>query len=188
MKHQSGRIIGMFGLPCSGKTTIIKTLIESSKEIIAHISTGDIARRLSSEKELNHMAEGNLFPLEDMMREEILKLIQKRQGQGSEVIILDSCPRFDDQVKWMLDNQLAGVGSGLFIKVIGDHLRQRAELRARDNQDELDKFDKKVVIQQKMIDGMEKLIFRYGIPYYTIMNTDLSHAVVNFAKIIGIRK
>jgi len=188
MKHQSGRIVGMFGLPCSGKTTIVKALIDSSREIIAHIITGDIARRLSSEKELQHMSKGNLFPLEDLMREEILKLIQKRQSQGAEVIILDSCPRFDDQVKWMLDNQLAGEGSGVFIKVIGDHLRQRAELRARDDQDELDKFDKKVVSQQKMIDGMEKLIFYYGIPYYTVMNSDISHAVTQFAKIIGVKK
>jgi adenylate kinase family enzyme len=188
MKHTSGRIVGVFGLPCSGKTTIIRALVQSSREILAHISTGDIARKLSTEEDKKHMSNGNLYPLEDKMREEILQLVIKRRGQGSEVIFLDSCPRFDEQVQWMLDNQLAGEGAGILIKIEGDHLYERAKLRMRDDQDELDKLEKKIKTQQQLIDGMEKVIFRYGIPYHTIMNTDVVHATTQLSKIVGIRK
>lgn len=189
MKRRSGRIIGVFGVPCSGKSTLIETLVQSSKEIIAHIKTGDIARHLSTEVELEHMAQGNLFPFEDRMREEILKMINKRRGQGSELIFLDSCPRFDDQVKWMLDNQLTGTEEdGCFIKVIGENLRIRAEHRMRDDQDELDKLLLKIEKQDRLINQMEKVIFQYGIPYYTIINSDLVQAASSLARIVGLRK
>lgn len=189
-KFRSGRVVGLIGLPCSGKTTLVKALIQSSKEIIAHISTGDIARRLSTNAETEHMAEGNLFPLEDLMREEILKLVEKRKGQGSEIVFLDGCPRFDDQVKWMLDNQLAGgpVTDGCLIKIIGEDLLIRAKHRMRDDQDALGQLQLKINKQEKMIDQMEKVIFRYGLPYYTVMNSDLSYAATTLAKIVGLRK
>lgn len=196
MKYPSGRIVGMFGLPCSGKSTIIDILKSSSKEIIAHIKTGDIARQLSTDVETAHMANGNLFPLEDLLREELLKLIEKRKNQGAGIIILDGFPRFDDQVKWLLDNRLAGTKlDGCLIKVVGTDLEKRARLRMRDDQDDLEKFRKKILTQEKMIDTMENMIFRYGIPYYTIINhTDwsgpsvLNQAVVHLTKILGIRK
>lgn len=189
MKRRSGRIIGVFGVPCSGKSTLIETLVQSSKEIIAHIKTGDIARRLSTEVEMEHMAQGNLFPFEDRMREEILKMVTKRKSQGAELVFLDSCPRFDEQVKWMLDNQMAGTEEdGCFIKVIGENLRLRAEHRMRDDQDELDKLALKIEKQEKMIDQMEKVIFQYSVPYYTVMNSDLIKAASHLAKIVGLRK
>lgn len=189
MKRRSGRVIGVFGVPCSGKTTLIETIVQSSKEIIAHIKTRDIAYRLSTSTEIEHMAKGNLFPSEDRMREEILKMVNKRKSQGAELIFLDSCPRFDDQVRWMLDNQLAGTKEdGCFIKVIGENLDLRAEHRMRDDQDASDKLLLKIRKQRKMIDLMEKVIFRYAIPYYTIINRDLAQATISLAKIVGLRK
>ena len=83
MKHRSGRVIGMFGLPCSGKTTIAKAILGSSNEIIAHVSTGDIARQLSTDKETEHMAEGNLFPDESRIREEIEKVVARGRVYGA---------------------------------------------------------------------------------------------------------
>lgn len=188
LKPKSGRIIGVFGLPCSGKSTVIKAIVESSSEIIAHISTGDIARRLSTDTEIKCMAEGNLFPLEDKIRDEILSVVTKRQSQGAEIVFLDGCPRFDEQVQWMLDNQMAGEGAGILIKIEGDHLLERAKLRMRDDQDGIDRIQKKIIAQQSMINSMEKVIFRYGLPFYTIMNIDIVHAATQLAKIIGLKK
>ena len=187
-KRKSGRIIGVFGLPCSGKTTIIKALMESSRELMAHISTGDIARKLSDVNELANMADGNLFSDEDKMRSELLSMINKRKSQGAEVIFLDSCPRFDDQVHWMISQQLVGPDEGCLIKITGDNLIDRAKERMRDDQDATDKLTKKIVTQSKFIDSMERAIFYYSIPYFTIMNHDLEHAVRQLAKYAGLRK
>ena len=195
MKQLSGRCIGIFGLPCSGKTTIIKGILDASKEILAHISSGDIARRLSSNSSemalvaMSQMAKGNLFPFEESLRAEILKLIDKRRGQGSEAIFLDGFPRFDDQVIWMLDNTITGSGvEGCLIQVVGENLLDRAKERMRDDQDGLSTIKLKIEDQSKKIDAMEKVIFRYGIPYHTIMNTGPVHATQRLAKIMGLRK
>lgn len=189
MKFPSGRVVGVFGLPCSGKTTIIKTLINASKEIIAHISSGDIARRLSSGVETATMKEGNLFPLEDVLRDELLKLINKRKASGAEIIFLDGFPRFDEQVQWMLDNRLTGTElDGCLIQIVGDDLLERAKLRSRDDQDQhkfiIEKFRK----QDQMINDMENIIHRFGIPYYVVMNHDVVNATKNLAKILKLRK
>lgn len=189
MKQRSGRVIGMFGLPCSGKTTLAQTIVGSSKEIIAHISTGDIARRISTESDTEHMAEGNLFPDEDRIRTEIKSMIKKRRSQGAEVILLDGCPRFDDQVKWMLEEQWVGSpDDGMLVQIRGDELIKRAYLRDRDNQDNKEILEKKIKKHQRMIDDMERIIFYYGIPYYTVNNSDLFQASKNLSKLIGLRK
>lgn len=188
-KFKSGRIIGVFGLPCSGKTTLINTIISSSKEIIARISSGDIARRLSTENEISHMAKGNLFPHEEPLRKEIASFIDKRRASGAEAIILDGFPRTSDQVQWMLDNQYAGTElEGCLILVRGDNLVQRAQERYRDDQDSIDKVLKKIDTQDKDISNMEKTIFSLSIPYFTVHNTDLALAAKNFSKFIGIKK
>ncbi|KKM15447.1 hypothetical protein LCGC14_1695960 [marine sediment metagenome] len=191
MKPLPGRIIGVFGLPASGKTTVINTLIASSKEVIARISSGDIARRLSDDKVMKHMAEGNLFPLEDKLRDEISDLIYKRRNSGAEVIIIDGAPRTTSQLKWMLENQFIGTEhEGCLIKIdCGVNiLKKRAQLRMRDSQDELDKVIKKINMQAKLIDEMEIFIFKYGIPYFIVMNEDLSFSIKQFAKFIGVKK
>ena len=145
MKPLSGRVICVFGLPCSGKTTVIKALMGSSKELMAHISSGDIARKLSTDTEIKHMAKGNLFPFEEPLRADIYSSIHKRRTSGAEVIFLDGFPRFDDQVKWLLENQLAGtIMEGCFVQIIGDDLHSRALGRMRNDQDASDKLDKKI--------------------------------------------
>lgn len=189
MKFPSGRVIGVFGLPCSGKTTIIKSLINASKEIIAYISSGDIARKLSSKEEIKVMKGGNLFPFEQILRTELLKLINKRKSMGAELIFLDGFPRFNDQVQWMLNNGLAGTQSdGYLIQIMSDDLLKRAELRARDDQDAPNLIFKKIENQKQMINGMEDVIHRIGIPYYTVMNCDVVSAVQSLVKILKLRK
>jgi len=187
----SGRIIGVFGIPCTGKSTIIKTIIESSRDLIAHISTGDIVRQIMSDEENNHMADGNLFPDEEKLLSEVEKLIYKRRSQGCEIIILDGLPRHRDQVKWMLDNQFAGTFvEGRLIQISADVevIIKRAEERMRNDQDELRALLKKMNNQTRLIDDMESLIFHFAIPYYSLVNHDLEKTVADFAKIIGLRK
>jgi len=189
MKPLSGRVVCVFGLPCSGKTTVIRALIGSSNEILAHISSGDIARKLSTDKEIAHMAKGNLFPFEEPLRDSIYEIIHKRRSAGSEIIFLDGFPRFDDQIMWLLENQLAGtIMEGCFIQIIGEDIKTRALGRMRDDQDASDKFDLKVKEQSQKIDNMEKIINRHGIPYYCIPNTSLETAVKVMAKYTGLRK
>ncbi len=182
------KIVAVFGLPCSGKTTIIKALMEASNELIAYVSSGDIARRLSTNKEIAHMAKGNLFPYEEPLREEILGLIMKRQTAGASHVIIDGFPRFDEQVQWMLEHGLLGEATGCLIQIHGDKLLERAIARDRDVQDDHIALCKKIESQSEKIDGMEKIIFRLGIPYFTVINYDLETAVIDFAKRIGLRK
>jgi len=189
MKPLSGRVVCVFGLPCSGKTTVIQALIDSSKEILARICSGDIARQLSTDKEIAHMAKGNLFPFEEPLREKIYELIHKRRASGAEVIFLDGFPRFDDQIMWLLENQFAGTEQeGCFIQIIGEDIKTRALGRMRDDQDSADKFELKVKEQAKKIDEMEKVIHRHGIPYYCIPNTSLEIAARTMVKHVGLRK
>jgi adenylate kinase family enzyme len=191
MKYRSGRVIGMFGIPCSGKSTIIEMLVGASREIVARISSGDIARRLSQEAEIQHMAAGNLFPDEERLRAEILSLINKRKASGAEIIILDGMPRTVDQVYWLIENQFAGTDSdGCFIKVHCEPYEaiERAIGRSRDSQDAAEMIKRKIEKQMKMIDEMESWIFRLGIPYYTINNTSLQNAVETLSKYIGLKK
>jgi adenylate kinase family enzyme len=189
MKYPSGSVIGIFGLPCSGKTTIIEALTKSSKEIIAKISSGDIARQLSTDKETAHMAKGELFPYEEPLREEISRIIEARRVSGAGLILLDGFPRFDEQVHWMVEKRYAGTQyEGCLIQVIGDDLYGRARFRARDDQDEIDKIVKKIENQKAKIAKMEEYIFRMGVPYFTIVNTDLIEATVTLTKALGIRK
>jgi len=190
-KPTSGRIVGMFGIPCSGKSTLIDMAVNASREMIARISSGDIARRLSQEAETKHMAEGNLFPHEDKLREEILTAIGKRRTSGAEVIILDGFPRTGEQVQWMLENQLVGtVYEGCLIKIHIDtnEAIRRACMRNRDDQDSPDLIIKKIDKQLKMIDELEGWIFRLGVPYYTIHNLSLQHSVENFVRRMELKK
>ena len=189
MHIQSGRVVGMFGLPCSGKSTLLKILVESSREVMAVISSGDIARRLSSEADTKHMAAGNLYPHEDKLRAEILETVNKRRAGGAEVIFLDGFPRTPEQIQWLVENQLAGsAGEGCLVQIVGDDLIKRAQERSRDSQDDVHAIQAKINKQRAEIAKMDTIIFRYGIPYYTVMNYDLSVSVKMLAKFIGLKK
>lgn len=188
MKFQPGAVVGVFGLPCSGKTTVIRSLIDSSREVLAYISSGDIARKLSDESDIKHMSEGNLYPHENKLREEIYNTINKRRNSGAQLIFVDGFPRFDDQVVWLLENRFMGGLDGCLLQIIGDNLSHRAKLRYRDDQDSQDKLLLKIKEQSGKIDAMEKLIMYYSIPYHCILNVDLEIAVKQMVKFLGLRK
>ena len=190
MKPLSGRVIGVFGLPCSGKSTVIQAVLDSSKEILARISSGDIARRLSTEADAKFMADGGLFPHEEPLRKEILETIDKRRASGAEIVFLDGFPRTPQQVTWMADNQLAGHLAGCFIQVWcePEQLLARAAYRMRDEQDKFEALKKKIAVQQTYLYTLDKTIAHYGFPYYMVVNDDPAHAVKQMAKFVGLKK
>jgi len=191
LKPLSGRCIWVFGLPCSGKSTVIQALIDSSREIVARISSGDIARRLSTEVETKHMEAGNLFPYEEPLRKELLETIYKRRASGSEIVFIDGCPRQSSQVKWTADEGLAGtIADGCFIKIHAEYtvLVERAKHRMRDDQDKFEALVKKIETQQRLLGEVDKTLVSYGFPYYTIENYDISFAVKQLAKFVGLKK
>jgi adenylate kinase family enzyme len=182
-------VVGIFGLPCSGKTTIVKTLVGASREIIATISTGDIVRKLSSEAETANMAKGELFSDEDRLRTEVLNIINKRRVSGAELILLEGMPRTKEQVEWLLKEQLVGgPGNGCLVQIMGDRLLERAGNRFRDEQDASDLLQLKIDKQQKEISRMDDYIHRIGIEYWVIQNYQLDLAVKRFAHLLGLRK
>ena len=164
--------------------------MESSREVLSHIITGDIARELSTAKETQHMAEGNLFPHEDLIRAKTAEMVEKRRKHGAEIVFLDGCPRFDDQVKWLLEQQFIGAETGCLVKIESDVYEsiERAKQRNRDEQDKTEFLLKKIEKHSQMIAQMERLISYYAIPYYTIPNTDLFQATKTLAKYVGLRK
>jgi len=191
LKPLSGRCVWVFGLPCSGKSTVIQALIDSSREIIARISSGDIARRLSTTADTQHMASGGLFPHEEVIRKEILETINKRKASGSEIVFIDGAPRQASQVKWAADEGLAGtIADGCFVRIHADYteLVERAKFRMRDNQDKFEALVKKIETQQRLLGEVDRTLVSYGFPYYTIENYDISFAVKQLAKFVGLKK
>jgi len=189
MKPMSGRVVGVFGLPCSGKSTLLKVVVESSRELLATISSGDFARELSTLADTQYMAQGNLFPHEEKLRTKILDTVNKRKAGGAEIIFLDGFPRTADQIQWMVENQLAGSeAEGCLVQIMGDKLLERAKERHRDSQDAVEALQAKIVKQRHEITLMDDLIHRMGIPYYMVMNYDLAIAAQILAKFVGLKK
>ena len=86
---KQGRCIALFGVPFTGKTTILQSIMESSSRVVAVVSTGDISRSLLTDEDRSAMANGCLFPREKELREEVLKKVNLFRSRGAEVIFLD---------------------------------------------------------------------------------------------------
>lgn len=91
-------IIIMLGAPCSGKSTIGKTLAGIYK--IPYISSGDIARKMGEEnKDIGRDLISGMLAPEEFMRSAI-----KNSILGVNSYVLDGFPRFDDQYDWLFEN------------------------------------------------------------------------------------
>jgi adenylate kinase family enzyme len=118
----------------SGKSTlagVAQRILSDSKVI----STGDIARNLSngSPELVEHTAKLDLFPSEDLMRATIAKEIEVATEFN---IILEGCPRFGDQVRWIRDTYWHYFPK-IIMTSVGDMitLLNRAKTRGRDERD-----------------------------------------------------
>lgn len=174
-KPKQGRIMSIFGVPFTGKTTLVNSIQGASKKIIAVISTGDIARSLVTEEDKKIMASGGLFPREEEMRNEILKRIDQFRQRSAEVIFIDGCPRFDGQVHWLWEQKLVGSGNGKIIKIEASNnsIIRRSGIRKRSD-DDVASFKDRIFFQRKQFPNIDRMIRTLGLmnDYYTIQNED----------------
>jgi adenylate kinase family enzyme len=174
-KAKQGRIVAVFGIPFSGKTTLVNAIQGASKKIVAVISTGDIARSLITEEDKAAMAKGGLFPREEEMRDEILKKIDQFRQKSAEVIFIDGCPRFDDQVLWLWEQKLVGRHHGKIVKVEASNpaIIRRSGVRKRID-DDVASFRDRILHQKSKFPEIDRMIQKLGLmrDYYTIQNED----------------
>lgn len=118
------KCVVLIGPPCSGKSTIGKTL--SYDTGFRYISSGDIARKMAEEDgSMDNLNAGNMAP-EDRMREEISKIFN---DDGN--IIIDGFPRFEAQYEWMVSRFFKYEFTFVFIDVPTLSLFHRAASRRR---------------------------------------------------------
>lgn len=145
---------------------------------VATITTSDIVKELLTEEDKASMAGGGLFPREDELRAALQDRVEAVFALGAQVILLDGFPRFDDQVRWMVQNFYQYPLQVVQVLAPSDfELVRRASLRNRDEYDQQDKLLKRVAKQRELIAGVEKMIFQYNLPYTSVYNTSLDEAV-----------
>ncbi len=117
----------MFGMPCSGKSTIGKEL---AKELgYDYVSSGDIAREMAkSDNNVNNdLNNGKLAP-EDAMRSAIYDKIMESNN-----LVLDGFPRFGDQLVWLYQNFVGINFIAIHIMIDSDTAIKRSVARGRDD-------------------------------------------------------
>lgn len=158
------------GLPLSGKSYAARLI--SSKLKCLHISTGDIARELSVTEELKSQTRKNdLFPLEDMLRAELVKRIESSTTTN---VVVDGFPRFDDQVKFIKNTQSIWLRMPKIVFVeAGDDITlvTRARARSRDVQDTNEtEFMKRLNTAKSNMDGVHRTTRELMIASFTLMS------------------
>lgn len=172
--------IVMLGESNSGKSTIAHKVIDKLAKghdiNMRYISTGDIARRITTDNRLN---EGKMAD-ESTMRVEIIKEIRKSELP----FILDGCPRFTDQYYWMVDAFRGVRFIYEAIQVPYYQIIERSRRRGRDDDGAI------ITKHQYFYDNtlpMIQQIFRDGNEIYLNHNpdnTDLDNLVDNMLKAI----
>jgi len=130
----------LYGLPCSGKSTIGK--MYAKKYDCAYISSGDIARRIASiyPNVARDLKSGKFAP-ENMMRMHMGIQISIRVTHNKS-FVLDGFPRFKDQEEWLLENFPDVKFIRVEINTTPDEARRRAKNRGRDDDESiLDRID-----------------------------------------------
>jgi adenylate kinase family enzyme len=170
------------GMPCSGKGTIVKALHEKLLDVYRTtvISTSDIVKKIITEEDKEIMKNGVLFPRETELRAELGYCIERVYALGTQLILLDGFPRFDDQVRWLRQTFYASPLEFYEVRAQDDfELVKRASLRNRDEFDQPEKFKQRLSEQRKLFSAAESMIQYYALPYRTIMNVDTTLAVSN---------
>lgn len=171
-----GRVVAVFGIPYTGKTSILKAIQENSKKIVGVISTGDIARSLITEEDKKAMAGGGLFPREQEMRDTILERIELFRSRSADIIFLDGCPRMGDQVKWLWEQKLVGGSNGKVIKLEASNpaIIRRSKVREKRSDDDIASFRDRIQFQRDKFPEIDQMINALGLQrdYFTINNED----------------
>lgn len=170
------------GLPLSGKSYAAKLI--AAKCGGHYISTGDIARELSTSEELKKQTrEKDLFPLEDLLRE---RLAGRINVCSNPTLIVDGFPRFDDQVRFLKESDLWMHFPKIVYVEAGDDvtLVNRAKMRSRDTQDsDPEQFAKRLNMAKKNMSGVFTTANELLIPQFTIMSGSDESMVKQFKKV-----
>lgn len=156
-----GRVIIVFGPPCSGVTTIIDTLIDSSKMKCNSYRTKGL---------IYHFAEV------DVLRSDFNALFVDFDGGLIEPIDIQSAVDYGALAK--------GFGAVVRVDVSIQECLQRARTDCRDdyiNEDDLKEW-------RRSVGAIERKIRQHNLDYFMIPNHDLSEAVRLLALRSGITK
>lgn len=99
------KLVFVTGMPGAGKSSMARAmemqlLHYDIRSII--IQTGEIARFLSGVFKSSAIYKGELFPLEDLIRNVMVDIIVQAKNNDTKFIIVDGAPRFLDQLKFLL--------------------------------------------------------------------------------------
>ena len=182
MDSTQHRLFCFIGLPCSGKSTVVKTVAEGLGNATI-ITAGDIAREITSrENTVLDMYKNDLCMNENAMRAEISKRINTASTGN---VILDGIPRFKDQAEWLFTTYWHS-NPILFQIVVGDNgvLFQRAQARARDERDTnyVQFYDRLHKASKNMTEVEQYAHFRF-VPCYGIINDTQDRIMKQFARL-----
>lgn len=172
-------IISVIGVPCVGKGSIAEGLREELQHNYrtSIITTSDIISKLLTEADKEAMKGGGLFPREDELRSSLLDTIEVHLAFGADIIILDGFPRFDDQVKWLVQTFFQHQLYVVQVMANDFELIKRANARNRDEYDTGDKLLARISRQRSLLAGVDVAINKYNIPYTSVINDHLDRAV-----------
>ncbi len=175
-------ILSVIGVPCVGKGTIMKAVqLKMLEEApVALIHTSKFVHQLLTDEDREAMKNGGLFPREEPLRDLIYQEVEKMFAFGAEVVMLDGFPRWDDQLKWMLQEFIQPISIVHIMAPSDFELSRRAAMRNRDEFDSGDKFMARVANQREHIAKIESLVSMYAIPYTTVINDFEERAVGEF--------
>jgi tRNA uridine 5-carbamoylmethylation protein Kti12 len=178
----SDLILSVIGAPCVGKGSVLedvqKKMLEEAR--VALVSTSKFIKRILTPEDVEAMKNGGLFPREEPLREMLYDEVDNLFALGAEVVMIDGFPRWDDQLKWMVQNFVQPMSIVQIVAPNDFELAKRAAQRNRDEHDRGDAFIARLNRQRAEIAKMEPLISMYAIPYTTVINDYKERAVLEF--------
>lgn len=169
------------GLPCSGKSHAAKLL--ANKFDCDYISTGDIARSLiKTEQEASDTAKNDRYAGEDELRVELKRRIE---SCTKNTIIVDGFPRFADQARYMVNEYTYYFPVVVEINAGDDiTLYNRAFMRKRDQQDNMDVFKARLESAKKNLSDVHQVMTDNLHLVYVIMSGNDESTINQFARIV----
>jgi adenylate kinase len=185
-KPRTKQIVCLIGLPCSGKSHAAKLI--SAKNEGTYISTGDIARSLTTtEQQRAETERQDLFPLEEELRAELTKRIERAP---TNLVVIDGFPRSPEQAQFLLDQYWIYLPEIIEINA-GDvrTLMTRAWFRSRDHQDsDPQRFERRIQVASQNLSSIYATLRQRLVRTHTIMSAADDVILNQFQKIMRMPK